>query len=111
MSTRYVDRGQGPVRNVHRADEVRVRGQMKRSFPVPRVGEVQRVLGVALVVFEQCEHLAEDLCGIAAVDLLDDHDVVAFAVLAGVLGGGEQRAVDQGEFAVGAGSEPRTKSS
>jgi len=50
---RYVDRGQGPVRDVHRADEVQVRGQMKRFFPVPRVGEVQRVLGVALVVFEQ----------------------------------------------------------
>lgn len=55
---------------------------------------------------EQGEHLAEDLCGVAAVDLLDDHDVVVFGVLAGVLGGGEQRAVDQGEFAVGAGPEP-----
>lgn len=57
-----------------------------------RVEQSERVLGPAFVVLDEHEQLAKDLGEVAAVDLVDDEEVVVVEVVCRVLAGRVERA-------------------
>src|SRR4051812_9052409 len=99
-SQRQVDQGQRAVRNVHRTDDVQVRRDKNALAILMSVGELNGLVRPPLGVIEQGQQLAEDLCGVAAIDLLDNEHELPVRLGAGRLNGFEKDAVNQCKPAV-----------
>ena len=93
---RVVKHREAAVRRVHHADDVDVRGHAEQL-----VGVKQLKLIPALIVFDEHEQLAENLGKIAAVDLVNDEEVVVLLIVGGLFTERVEGALDQLESHAG----------
>ena len=102
---RQIDHRDGAVGHVHRADYVQVGRQMHALFLGLGIGQRERVLLTALVRLHQRQRLAENLRGVASVNLLNDHHVVVAGVGLGGFDDFKERAIDERKLAISTGTK------